>query len=77
MRCRLTLIVLEDVAQMVSAGVVRLAHAHRVVREVHIAIVTWISGSDDQYQCEVEDGGGGENVHREVLTRGETYRRVL
>ena len=33
------LVVVDDVAQVVAAGVVRLAHAHRVVREVDIAVV--------------------------------------
>ncbi len=33
------LVVVDDVAQVVSAAVVRLAHAHRVVRQVHIAVV--------------------------------------
>lgn len=36
---RLTLVVVNDVAEVVAAGVVGLPHAHRVVREVDIAIV--------------------------------------
>ena len=34
-----TLVVLDDVAQVVAAAVVGLAHAHRVVGEVDIAVV--------------------------------------
>jgi hypothetical protein len=37
--CERTLVVFDDVPQMVTTRVVRLAHAHRVVREVYIAIV--------------------------------------
>lgn len=33
------LVVIDDVAQVVPAAVMRLAHAHRVVREVHVAVV--------------------------------------
>ena len=39
-----TLVVVDYISQMVAAAVVRLAHAHGVVGEVHIAVVTW-SGS--------------------------------
>lgn len=35
------LVVLDDVAQMVTTVVVSLAHAHRVVRKVHIAVIAW------------------------------------
>lgn len=38
-RGRLTLVVVDDIAEVVAAGVVGLPHAHRVVREVDIAIV--------------------------------------
>ena len=38
---QLTLVVVDDVADVVSAAVVSLAHAHRVVRKVHIAVVAW------------------------------------
>ena len=38
-RGRLTLVVVYDVAEMVATAVVGLAHAHRVVREVDIAVV--------------------------------------
>lgn len=40
---QLTLVVVDDVADVVSAAVVSLAHAHRVVRKVHIAVVAWRS----------------------------------
>jgi len=59
-----TLVVVDDVAQVVPAGVVRLAHAHRVVREVHIAVITWgrlgtggnrIGGDEED---ELSRGGG-------------------
>jgi hypothetical protein len=43
------LVIVDDVAQMVSAGVVGLAHAHRVVRQVHIAVVA----EDYIEQCQV------------------------
>lgn len=33
------LVVVDDIAQVVAAGVVRLAHAHGVVGEVDIAVV--------------------------------------
>lgn len=33
------LVVIYDISKMVSAAVVSLAHAHGVVREVHIAVV--------------------------------------
>lgn len=36
---RLTLVVVDYVAQMVSPTVVSFAHAHRVVREVDIAVI--------------------------------------
>lgn len=39
-RGRLTLIIVHDVAEMVSAAVMRLPHAHRIVREVDIAVIT-------------------------------------
>jgi len=38
-RGRLTLVVVHDVAEMVATAVVGLAHAHRVVREVDIAVI--------------------------------------
>ena len=34
-----TLVVVYDIAQVIPAAVMRLAHAHGVVREVHIAVV--------------------------------------
>lgn len=36
---RLTLVVVDDVAQVVAAAVVGLAHAHRVMGEVDIAVI--------------------------------------
>lgn len=36
-----TLVVFYDVSQVVSAAVVRLSHAHGVVREVDIAVIAW------------------------------------
>lgn len=43
-----TLVVVDDVAEMVATAVVRLAHAHRVVRQVDVAVVAcffeaWVS----------------------------------
>jgi hypothetical protein len=38
---RRTLVVVYDVSKVVSSAVVCLAHAHRVVREVDIAVITW------------------------------------
>jgi hypothetical protein len=35
------LVVVYDVSEVVSSAVVCLAHAHRVVREVDIAVITW------------------------------------
>lgn len=40
---RLTLVIVDHVPQVVSSGVVCLAHAHRVVREVNIAVITCAS----------------------------------
>lgn len=37
----LTLVVVDDVAEVVAAAVVRLANAHGVVGEVDIAVVAW------------------------------------
>lgn len=39
---RRTLVVFQNVSEVVTSGVVRLAHAHRVVREVDIAVVAYI-----------------------------------
>lgn len=39
---RRTLVVFQNVSEMVTSGVMRLAHAHRVVREVYIAVVAYI-----------------------------------
>ena len=36
-----TLIVVDNVAQVVASAVVGFAHAHRVVREIDIAVVAW------------------------------------
>ena len=38
-RGRLTLVVVDNIAEVVAARVVRLSHAHAIVREVDIAIV--------------------------------------
>lgn len=38
-----TLIVFHHVAEVVAAGVMRLSHTHRVVREVHIAVIAYFS----------------------------------
>ena len=35
------MVVVHDVAEVVSAAVMGLPHAHRVVREVDIAVVAW------------------------------------
>lgn len=45
------LVVIDDVAQVVAARVVRLAHAHRVVREVDIAVVAEDCGSRARDAC--------------------------
>jgi hypothetical protein len=36
-----TLIVVDDVAQMVATAVVGFAHTHRIVRKIDIAIIAW------------------------------------
>lgn len=36
-----TLVVVDDVAQMVATRVVGFAHAHGVVRKVDVAVVAW------------------------------------
>lgn len=38
---RRTLVVVHHVPQVVSAGVMRLAHAHRVVRQIDITVVAY------------------------------------
>ena len=38
-----TLIIFHNVAKVVAAGVMRLSHTHRVVREVHIAVIAYFS----------------------------------
>lgn len=35
-----TLVVVDDVSEVVASAIVRFAHAHRVVREVDIAVIT-------------------------------------
>lgn len=50
---RHTLIVFHHVAEVVAAGVMRLAHAHRVVREVHIAVVAY---------CGVQESAGWSEI---------------
>ena len=37
-----TLVVIDHVPEVVAPAVVRLAHAHRVVREVHVAVVAYV-----------------------------------
>lgn len=36
-----TVVVVDDVAKVISSAVMRLPDAHRVVREVHIAVIAW------------------------------------
>jgi hypothetical protein len=38
---RRTLVVVNDVSQVVTTAVMRFAHAHRVVCEVDIAVIAW------------------------------------
>lgn len=66
-RRRRTLVVVDDVAQVVAAAVVRLADAHGVVRQVDIAVVA----------C--KQGLLARNTMREgqgVLGRGRAYKRL-
>ena len=35
------MVIVDDVAQVVSAAVMGFAHAHRVVREVDITVIAW------------------------------------
>lgn len=37
-----TLIVIDNIAQMVTASIMSLAHTHGVVSEVYIAVVAWM-----------------------------------
>lgn len=37
-----TLVILEHIPEMVSACIMGFSHAHRVVREIHIAVIAWI-----------------------------------
>lgn len=39
---RRTLIVIDDVAQMITTGIMILAHTHRVVGEIDIAVIACI-----------------------------------
>jgi hypothetical protein len=41
----LTLIVVHDIAEVVSPAVMCLSHAHRVMREVDIAVIAWERGN--------------------------------
>lgn len=71
-----TLVVLHDVPQMVSARIMRLAHAHRVVREVDIAVVACI----DRLVDVSRRGLRVVKRSRRELGLGrkiDTYRRVL
>lgn len=52
-----TLVVVNDVAQVVAAAVVCLAHAHAVVREVDIAVVA----EDCEGEIELALGRGSSN----------------
>jgi hypothetical protein len=42
---QLTLVVIYNVPQMISSVIMRLAHAHRVVREVDIAVIAFVGCS--------------------------------
>lgn len=62
------LVVIDDVAQVVSATVVCLAHAHTVVREVDIAVV-----AEDWKEEERRVSYG---VHMEATGRELTFRHL-
>jgi hypothetical protein len=71
-----TLVVVDNVAQVVAAAVVGFAHAHRVVREVDVAVVAedWgVSACEAQMVCEERKiltlGHFGGVVSRAVATR--------
>lgn len=62
---RLTLVVVDDIAEMVAAGVVGLPHAHGVVREVDIAIVAkdWMTrGKGVALAWKTRRGRGGKGL---------------
>jgi hypothetical protein len=49
---RPTLVVVDDIAEMVAAAVMRFAHTHRVMREVDIAVVAWkVSKCELELSC--------------------------
>lgn len=50
-----TLVVVDDVAEMVAARVVGFAHAHGVVRQVDVAVVAYVKPF-----CQSRRNGGGE-----------------
>jgi hypothetical protein len=61
-RWRLTLVIIYDVAQVVAAAIVSLPHAHRIVREVNIAVVAkdWARGLATR---DLGWRGRGRNAH--------------
>lgn len=63
---RLTLVVVDDIAEVVAAGVVGLPHAHGVVREVDIAIVAkdWTTrGKEVALAWKTRRGRGGKGAY--------------
>lgn len=68
------LVVVDDVAQVVPAAVVRLAHAHRVVRQVHVAVVAedcWKSDMLALCSRGLKTDGGGKGKWTTFVSRKE------
>lgn len=57
------LVVLDDVTQMVTAAVVSLAHAHGVVRKVHIAVIACRCG---EARVSGMSGGGFAGTYKRI-----------
>lgn len=81
-RPRRTLIIFHYVAEVVAAGVMRLAHAHRVVREVHIAVVAYFvhqksAGRSETYSevVVVDIRGALSHCHVRVETASHAHQK--
>lgn len=49
-----TLVIVDDVSQVVATAVVGLAHTHRVVSEIDIAVIAWLRISLDSVRLAIE-----------------------
>lgn len=54
-----TLVIVDYISQMVSTAVMSLAHTHRIVREVDIAVVAWKQEVSRRGLCRFARNGQG------------------